>query len=80
MEQFVLLASINTKFNPARDTNTGQIPIKTKLIHIFDENEILSDLKPNGREFIQLLDTIKKYENREELKKMLEDTGNKKKQ
>jgi hypothetical protein len=29
MEQFVLLASINTKFNPARDTNTGQIPIKT---------------------------------------------------
>jgi len=64
-------------FNPARDTQSGQVPLKTKIIHIFEENEILSDLKLNGREFIQLLDTIKKCENREELKKMLEDIGNK---
>jgi len=76
IEQFVLLASINTGFNPARDTHAGQVPIKTKLIHRFEESEILSDLKLNGRGFIQLLDTIKKCENRYELKKTLEDAGN----
>jgi hypothetical protein len=44
IEQFVLLVSINTAFYSARDTQSGQVPIKTKLIHIFEENKIISFL------------------------------------
>lgn len=76
LEQFVLLTSINTEFNPARDTHAGQVPITTKLIHILEENEILSSSENEGRRFIQLLETIEKCRNKEELKEILNDEGN----
>ena len=77
MEQFVLLASINTGFSPARDTQLGQVPLKTKIIHIFEENEILSNSENEGRKFIQLLETIEKCRDKEKLKEILTDEGNK---
>ncbi len=77
VEQFVLLTSINTGFNPARDTHAGQVPIKTKLIHILEENEILSSSENEGRRFIQLLETIENCRNKDELKEILNDEGNK---
>lgn len=40
-EQFVLLASLNTEFNPARDIAQGQVPIKSKWIPVIEEREIL---------------------------------------
>jgi predicted amidohydrolase len=76
MEQFVLLASINTEFNPARDTHAGQVPITTKLIHIFEENEILSSSENEGRKFIQLLETIENRRDKEELKGILNSEEN----
>ena len=56
MEQFVLMTSINTGFSSARDTQLGQVPLKTKIVHIFEENEILSSSENEGRKFIQLLE------------------------
>jgi len=40
-EQFVLLASINTEFNPARDIAKGQVAIISKWIPVIEEQEIL---------------------------------------
>jgi predicted amidohydrolase len=77
MEQFILLASISKDFNPAKDTQVGQVPIKTRLIHIFEKYEILSDSEDKGRKFIQLLKTIAKCENRNELKDILNSKENK---
>lgn len=77
MEQFVLLASINTGFSPSRDTQSGQVPLKTKIIHIFEENEILSNSENEGRRFIQLLETIENCRDKEKLKEILTDEGNK---
>jgi|GEM_PF-911099 len=39
-EQFILMASINTKFNPARDISQGQVAIGAKWTTIIEENEI----------------------------------------
>lgn len=39
-EQFVLIASIDIGFNPARDTANAQVPIKTQYIPIVEEDEI----------------------------------------
>ncbi|KKH45202.1 hypothetical protein EO93_14085 [Methanosarcina sp. 1.H.A.2.2] len=77
MEQFILLASISKDFNPAKDTQVGQVPIKTKLIHIVEKNEILSGSEDKGRKFIQLLETIAKCENRNELREILNSEENK---
>ncbi|WP_229394684.1 tetratricopeptide repeat protein [Methanosarcina sp. DH1] len=77
MEQFVLLASINTDFSPSRDTQSGQVPLKTKIIHIFEENEILSNSENEGIRFIQLLETIENCKGKEKLKEILTDEENK---
>lgn len=39
-EQFVLIASIDTGFSPARDAANAQVPIKTQYIPIIEEGEI----------------------------------------
>lgn len=77
MEQFVLLASINTGFSPARDTQSGQVPLKTKIIHIFEENEILSNSENEGRRFIQLLEKIENCRDKGKLKEVLTDEESK---
>ncbi|HZY26373.1 MAG TPA: hypothetical protein VFE71_11135, partial [Bacteroidales bacterium] len=72
---FVLITSINTVFNNARDTTTAQVPITTKIIHIFDESEILENLK-EGNDFIDLLKKINECNNdddKNELKQLLKD-------
>jgi Tfp pilus assembly protein PilF/predicted amidohydrolase len=75
MEQFILLTSINMGFNPARDTQSGQVPIKTKLIHIFEEREIISDLKVNDEVSAKLLETIGKCDGIDEIKRILREKG-----
>ena len=44
-EQFVLLASINTEFNPARDISQGQVAIRAHWMPIIEEQEILERAK-----------------------------------
>jgi tetratricopeptide (TPR) repeat protein len=44
-EQFVLLTSINTEFNPARDISQGQVAISSTWIPIIEEYEILERAK-----------------------------------
>ncbi|AKB31912.1 hypothetical protein MSSIH_1222 [Methanosarcina siciliae HI350] len=77
MEQFILLASISKDFNPAKDTQVGQIPIKTKLIHIFEKNEIFSCSEDKGKQFIQLLETIAECKDRNELREIFNSEENK---
>ncbi|WP_243684606.1 hypothetical protein [Methanosarcina barkeri] len=71
MEQFVYIMSMNTDFNTSRDTQTGQEPITLKLIHIFEEAEILDKLKEKGREFVELINRINSCNDHNELKCML---------
>lgn len=71
MEQFILIASIDTDFYPAWDTQTGQEPIILKLVHIFEEAEILSKSKEKGKEFIELIEKINSCDERNKLKSML---------
>jgi tetratricopeptide (TPR) repeat protein len=78
MEQFILLTSINKDFNHAKDTQIGQVPIKTKLIHIFEENEVTSVSRSYGKGFIELLKTIDKCGERNELRDILTNKQNKK--
>ena len=78
MEQFILLASIDTDFNPARDIQMVQVPIKTRLIHIFEESEIINDPRLKGRKFIELLQTIESCNTQEELRGVLTNEENKK--
>jgi hypothetical protein len=72
MEQLILLATINTGYFPAWDSQIGQVPITTKIIHIFEESEILKDPEGNGKEFIQFLKEIDSCKNSSELKELLE--------
>lgn len=44
-EQFVLLASINTEFNPARDISQGQVAIRAHWMPVIEEQEILERAK-----------------------------------
>ena len=80
-EQFIQIAQLNMKFNPARDTQIGQVPITYKLIHIFEENEMLesaeNDKKDdrNPQAFPELLKTIYSCNDRHELKRILADNG-----
>jgi tetratricopeptide (TPR) repeat protein/predicted amidohydrolase len=71
MEQFVYIMALNTDFNTSRDTQTGQKPIILKLIHIFEEAEILGNSKEKGKEFIELINRINSCNDRNELKCML---------
>ena len=78
-EQFIQIASLNIQFNPARDTQMGQVPITYTLIHVFEENEILNpaeDDKTDGKNpqaFLDLLEKINYCENKNELKHLLAD-------
>jgi len=72
MEQLILLGTINTGYFPAWDSQIGQVPITTKIIHIFEESEILKDPEGNGKEFIQFLKEIDSCKNSSELKELLE--------
>ncbi len=72
-EQFVLLSSLNMNFFAARDTQHAQTPILTKLIHIFEENEILNSEKDKPQAFLDLFKKIWSCEDRNELKKLLKD-------
>lgn len=72
MEQLILLATINTEYFPAWDSQISQVPITTKIIHIFEEYEILKDSEGNGKEFIQFLKEIDSCKNSGELKELLE--------
>ena len=80
-EQFIQIAQLNMKFNPARDTQIGQGPITYKLIHIFEENEIprsAEDGKKDDRNpqaFLDLLKIINTCDDRHELKRLLVDNG-----
>jgi len=47
-----------------------------KIIHIFEESEILSELDLNGTGFIELLGIIEKCEKRNELKKIITNKEN----
>jgi len=71
MEQFVLIASINTDFHPAWDTQTGQEPIVLKLIHIFEEAEIFSKSKEKGKEFIEFIKKINSCDESDKLRSLL---------
>ena len=76
-EQFILLATINTQFSASRDLQTGQEPITTSLIHIFEEKEIRliknEEIKTeNAEEFLTLIQTINACKDRKELKNLIE--------
>ncbi|MBA1341801.1 MAG: hypothetical protein C5S40_06625 [ANME-2 cluster archaeon] len=59
----------------------GQEPITYKLIHIFEENEILKSAEDgkeddrNMQAFLELLKTINSCDDRHELKRLLTDNG-----
>jgi hypothetical protein len=72
MEQFILISTINTEFFSSWDGQKGQVPITTRLIHIFEESEITKDPKGNGDEFIKFLREIDSCDNRIRLKELLE--------
>jgi len=80
-EQFIQMAQLNMKFNPARDTQMGQVPITYKLIHIFEENEIPKSAEDGKKDdknlpaFLELLKTINSCDDRHELKQLLADNG-----
>ena len=70
-EQFIFLATINTQFSASRDLQTGQDPIKTSLIHIFEEKEIRLLKNENSEEFLALLRDIDACTGRKELKNLI---------
>ncbi|MCX9026073.1 MAG: tetratricopeptide repeat protein [Candidatus Methanoperedens sp.] len=72
-EQFILLASLNMNFNSSRDTQMGQVPMRSELIHIFEENEIINSKKDSPQYFIDLFDKINSCVDRVKLKKLLKD-------
>jgi predicted amidohydrolase len=71
MEQFVLIASINTDFYPAWDTETGQESITLKLINVFEEAEIVSKSNERGKEFIKFIEKISSCNKSDELRSLL---------
>jgi len=80
-EQFIQMAQLNMKFNPARDTQIVQGPITYNLIHIFEENEISRSAKDgkkddrNPQAFLDLLKIINTCDDKHELKQLLADNG-----
>jgi len=80
-EQFILLATINTQFYASRDVQLGQVPIKTALINIFEEQEIYftkneNIKKENAEEFLTFIRNIKACTDRKELKNLIEENRN----
>ncbi|MDO9097207.1 MAG: hypothetical protein Q7U60_03695 [Candidatus Methanoperedens sp.] len=72
-EQFILLASLNVDYNASRDTQLGQVPMRTELIHIFEEREILGSKKDNPQSFLDLFEKIDSCGDRIKLKQLLKD-------
>jgi tetratricopeptide (TPR) repeat protein/predicted amidohydrolase len=75
-EQFVLLATINLQYSAARDIQIASEPIKTSVIHIFEENEIRLTKEGNiemedAEEFLSLLGNINACTGRKELKSLI---------
>ncbi len=77
MEQFVYIISLNTDFNTPRDTQTGQVLIKTCLIHIFEEKEILNDSRKKIDKILELSWKIDPSMSENESEKLLEKSRNK---
>ena len=80
-EQFIMLAELNTDFFSARETQDEQAAINYRLIHIFEENEILKSAEDgkkddrNPQAFLELLKTINSCDDRHELEQLLADNG-----
>ena len=72
-----MLATINTQYSASRDIQTAPEPIKTALIHIFEENEIRlikkeNIKKENAEEFLTFIRNINACKDRKELKNLIE--------
>jgi len=74
-EQVIMLASLNMHFFAARDTQMAQVPLRTQLIHIFEESEILKSAKDgeDAQAFFDLLVNIESCTDKNELKQLLKD-------
>jgi tetratricopeptide (TPR) repeat protein len=78
MEQFVLIAKINTNYFPGQDTQNAQEAVIDRLIQIFEESELLNSSidnkgsKPEGEDFIKFLKSIETCGDKTELKNVLE--------
>ena len=68
MEQFVLIAKINTNYFSGQDTQNAQEAVTDRLIQIFEEADFLKNStnnknsKPKGEDFIKLLKNIENCE------------------
>ena len=73
-EQAIMLVPLNMNFFSARDTQMAQAPVTCKLIHIFEENEMLGPEEDgkNPQAFLDLLKTIDSCNDRKKLQKLLE--------
>jgi hypothetical protein len=72
IEQFILMATISAQFSTSRELQIAPEPIKTSLIHIFEENEILLTRKEDADEFLTLIRDISACTGRNELKNLIE--------
>jgi len=74
-EQFIQIADLNTDFYSARDIQTAQVAIRTQLIHIFEELEILKSGEENlgAKAFLKALDGIESLKESNEIIKLLRD-------
>ncbi|MDP3103666.1 MAG: tetratricopeptide repeat protein [Candidatus Methanoperedens sp.] len=72
MEQFIQLACLNMNFNPARDTQGAPVPIKYKLIHIFEKNEMSGSKKEYPQVFLDIIGKIRSCGDKDILKEILE--------
>ena len=70
-EQFIQLASMNMNFNAARDAQGAPVPITYKLIHIYEEIEIINSKWEKSKAFLDLIETIKSCNDIERLKEIL---------
>lgn len=57
-EQFILLASIDTGFNPGRDIANAQVPIKIQYIPIIEEKELLCKVKADLQKEIDVFNSM----------------------
>ena len=71
-EQFVLLATINMQYSASRDLQIAPEPIKTALIHIYEENEIRLTKKEDAEVFISFIQNVNSCTGRKELKNLIE--------
>jgi tetratricopeptide (TPR) repeat protein/predicted amidohydrolase len=67
-EQFVLIVSLYTKFFASRETQGGQIPLETEIIHIYDKQDLIDTEKRNVETFLDFLKEIGNCENSSELR------------